>query len=165
MEGKLSSPTIGPHGRARRPWRAVFDLKKLPGTSTSCPGLRIGECIAFCRVVTVSYRPNPYLTVLILFSSLSCFAGAPSGEATEPLPVKVVVLTMFEQGEDRGDAPGEFQFWVEREGLDTVYPMPHSYHPVRANDQGVIGTVTGVGTARAAASVMALGLDPRFDLT
>ena len=30
--------------------------------------------------------------------------------------------------------------------------------------KGVLGVVTGEGTARAAASVMALGLDPRFDL-
>ena len=31
------------------------------------------------------------------------------------------------------------------------------------NDQGVLGVLAGVGTARAAASIMALGLDPRFD--
>ncbi len=33
------------------------------------------------------------------------------------------------------------------------------------SDAGVLGLVTGVGAARAAASVMALGLDARFDLT
>jgi purine nucleoside permease len=33
------------------------------------------------------------------------------------------------------------------------------------NDQGVLGVLAGVGTARAAASIMALGLDPRFDLS
>jgi len=32
------------------------------------------------------------------------------------------------------------------------------------NDKGVLGTVTGVGTAKAAASIMALGMDRRFDL-
>ena len=32
------------------------------------------------------------------------------------------------------------------------------------NRQGVLGVVTGVGTAKAAATIMALGLDPRFDL-
>jgi purine nucleoside permease len=32
------------------------------------------------------------------------------------------------------------------------------------NRDGVLGILTGVGTARAAASIMALGLDPRFDL-
>ena len=126
---------------------------------------RIGEGQTNCRVLAVSYRLNPFRILLISVSSFSCFASAQSVAMVDPLPVKVVVLAMFEQGEDSGDAPGEFQFWVEREGLDTVYPMPHSFHHVRANDEGVIGTVTGVGTARAAASVMALGLDPRFDLT
>ena len=33
------------------------------------------------------------------------------------------------------------------------------------NKDGVLGMLTGVATAKAAASVMALGLDPRFDLT
>jgi purine nucleoside permease len=33
------------------------------------------------------------------------------------------------------------------------------------NKDGVLGMVTGVGTAKAAASLMALGLDPRFDLS
>jgi purine nucleoside permease len=80
------------------------------------------------------------------------------------IPVKVVVVTMFERGADTGDEPGEFQFWVEREKLDRVMPLPQAYHHVRLNRQGVLGTVTGVGTARAAASIMALGLDPRFDL-
>ena len=31
-----------------------------------------------------------------------------------PLPIKVVIVTMFELGEDQGDRPGEFQTWVER---------------------------------------------------
>ncbi len=78
--------------------------------------------------------------------------------------VKVVVVTMFERGEDTGDTPGEFQLWVEREHLDQILPLPSGYHHVRMNKDGVLGMVTGVGTAKAAASVMALGLDPRFDL-
>jgi len=36
---------------------------------------------------------------------------------------------------------------------------------VRMNKDGVLGMVTGVATAKATASVMALGLDPRFDLS
>ena len=28
--------------------------------------------------------------------------------------IKVVIVTMFERGEDTGDTPGEFQLWVER---------------------------------------------------
>jgi len=88
-----------------------------------------------------------------------------SAAASDPLPVKVVVVAMFEVGKDTGDKAGEFQLWVEREKLEKRYPLPTAYHDVLANDQGVIGVLTGVGTARAAASIMALGSDPRFDLT
>lgn len=89
-----------------------------------------------------------------------------AGAAENPLPVKVVVVTMFETGEDSGDAAGEFQRWHERLPLDTVFPAPHMHHDIHYNrDMGVLGIVTGMGTANAAASVMALGLDPRFDLS
>lgn len=83
----------------------------------------------------------------------------------EPLKVKAVVVTLYDAGDDVIDGPGEFQFWVEREQLNQVYPLPWAFHDVVANDQGLIATVTGIGTAKAAASIMALGLDPRFDLT
>lgn len=82
-----------------------------------------------------------------------------------PIPVKVVVLAMFEQGNDTGDAPGELQYWVERDHLDQVYQLPAGYHPVRMNDKGEMAILTGPGTAHAAATVMALGLDPRFDFS
>lgn len=95
----------------------------------------------------------------------ACFFAILSCAAAQPIPVKVVVVTMFERGEDTGDAPGEFQYWVEREHLDRIFPMPSGYRNVRMNSAGVLGMVTGVGTAKAAASIMALGLDPRFDLT
>jgi len=74
-------------------------------------------------------------------------------------------VAMFEVGADSGDAPGEFQFWVEREKLDRVIPLPAGAHDVRANADGsIIGVVTGVGNASAAATITALGCDPRFDL-
>lgn len=100
---------------------------------------------------------TPLLILLLVFPLLA----APP----KPIAVKVVVVTMFERGQDTGDEPGEFQLWVEREHLDQVLPMPAGYHQVRLNKDGVLGILTGVGTAKAAASVMALGLDPRFDLT
>jgi purine nucleoside permease len=85
--------------------------------------------------------------------------------ATPPIPVKVVVVAMFEQGADTGDTPGELQYWVERDHLDQVYPLPAAYHDVRLNADGELAIVTGQGTAHAAASIMALGFDPRFDLS
>jgi purine nucleoside permease len=77
------------------------------------------------------------------------------------IPIKVVVVTLYESD----SSPGEFHHWVERDHLDQVYPFPQGFHDLRMNDQGVLGILTGVGTARAAASIMALGLDPRFDLS
>ena len=65
-------------------------------------------------------------------------------------------------GADTGDEPGEFQNWVEREKLDRVYPVPQGYHDLRMNRRGVLGVVIGIGTAKAAATITALGLDP-FD--
>jgi len=92
-------------------------------------------------------------------------ARAQSPTPVQAIPVKVVVVTMFERGEDTGDTPGEFQLWVEREHLDQILPLATGYHHVRLNKDGILGMLTGVGTAKAAASVMALGLDPRFDLS
>jgi purine nucleoside permease len=95
------------------------------------------------------------------------FASAQSVpvKAVRPIPIKVVVVTMFERGEDTGDVPGEYQLWVEREHLDQIIETPAGYHHARLNKDGVLGMLTGVGTAKAAASVMALGLDPRFDFS
>jgi purine nucleoside permease len=81
------------------------------------------------------------------------------------LKVKVVVVAMFEVGADTDDVPGEFQFWVERRKLAHVIPLPLAYHDVRTDGSGLIGTVTGMGTAKAATSIVALGLNPRFDFS
>ena len=97
--------------------------------------------------------------------ALAALALAASVQAA-PVPVKVVVVTMFETGEDTGDDAGEFQRWNERQKLHKVFPAPHMHHDIHMNEKtGVMGIVTGMGTANAAASVMALGLDPRFELS
>jgi purine nucleoside permease len=107
----------------------------------------------------------------ILLAASCAGVARPQATAAAPIQesaliqVKVVVVTMFERGEDTGDAPGEYQLWVEREHLDQILPLPAGYHHVRMNKDGVLGMLTGVGTAKAAASVMAVGLDPRFDFS
>jgi purine nucleoside permease len=98
---------------------------------------------------------------LLLSAALANVAHA----KPHPIPVKVVVVAMFEVGNDTGDQPGELQYWVERDHLDRVYPLAAGYHAVRMNDDGEMAVLTGQGTAHAAATIMALGLDPRFDLT
>ncbi|MBE2215670.1 MAG: purine nucleoside permease [Opitutaceae bacterium] len=92
--------------------------------------------------------------------------GAALAAPATPVQVKVVVVAMFESGNDTGDTPGEFQYWVEREHLERVWPLPQGYRDLRSSADGsVLGVVTGVGTARSAATIMAVGLDPRFDLS
>src|SRR6202041_720067 len=98
------------------------------------------------------------LGLLLALSKSTLFAAA-------PIPIKVVVVAMYEPGEDTGDAPGEYQYWVERAHLDHVLPLGAGYHHLRMNDDGVLAVLTGVATAKAAATIMALGLDPRFDLS
>jgi purine nucleoside permease len=97
---------------------------------------------------------------------LAAAAAIPHAKALQPIPIRVVVVTTFELGKDTGDMPGEFQTWVERYPLTGTLPFPQGYRTLRYNqaDQ-VLGIVTGVGKSHAAASIMALGMDPRFDLT
>lgn len=98
---------------------------------------------------------------------LATLLAAPGGVALaqEKLPVKVVVVTMFEVDGDEGDAPGEFQAWVERLPLPRKIDFPQGFRNLRYNpDKQVLGISTGMGTARSSASIMALGMDPRFDL-
>ncbi len=102
----------------------------------------------------------------ILFAAtLGLLIGVPAFSKNKPIPVKVVVITMFERGADTGDEPGELQYWVERNHLDRVIPFPQGFHHLRMNRDGVLAVLTGVGTAKSAASIMALGMDARFDLT
>ncbi len=104
-------------------------------------------------------RLSYILATLLVFSHSALAAEA-------PLPIKAVVVTMFETGADSGDDAGEFQRWNERLPLDKVFPAPHMHHDIGYNEElGVLGIVTGMGTANSAANIMALGLDPRFDLS
>jgi purine nucleoside permease len=98
----------------------------------------------------------------LIFTVLAALvSAAPSWAAIKP---KVMVVTTFEVDADTGDKPGEFQFWVEREGLTETLRVPGVDRPLRFNADGVYGVVSGT-TSRAGQQLMALGLDPQFDLT
>jgi len=100
---------------------------------------------------------------LICFLILSCTAN---NKEQEKIPIKVVVVNMFESGEDSGDRPGEHQYWVEKLPLDQQFPFPQGYRDLRYNEEkGVLGIVTGIGNTKAGISITALGHDPRFDLS
>jgi purine nucleoside permease len=113
-------------------------------------------------------------TLRVFAFALACFLPcvAHPQAAPKPWPIRAVVIATFEVGNDTGDTPGEYQFWVEREHLDVVldFPggpiLPPGQHPLRANkDHTVLGMLSGTTLVNATASMMALGLDPRFDLS
>ncbi|HEY6869920.1 MAG TPA: purine nucleoside permease [Novosphingobium sp.] len=112
---------------------------------------------AFPVVGAASAAPGP------VAAALRC---RPAGPCAHPLEVRVVVVTMFEIGKDSGDAPGEFQLWKERRHLSVRIPFPQSYHDLWYDPRAkVLAMVTGMGSIKSATATLALGLDPRFDLT
>lgn len=106
--------------------------------------------------------------ILGLFSLLlNCNPPIPQESLdTKPIPIKMVVVSMFERDQDTGDKPGEFQLWVERLPLPETLPFPQGYRDLRYNPElGVLGIVTGIGNTKAGISITALGSDSRFDLS
>jgi len=100
------------------------------------------------------------ITVSFPLIILGLFLGCAKNE--QKVPVKVVVLTMFEH---EGDRPGERQLWEERLKLDQRLSFPAGRSDIYSNGEGLILITTSMGVSNAAASVMALGLDPRFDFS
>jgi purine nucleoside permease len=106
-------------------------------------------------------------TIPVLFVLWWSILAVPLLQAQQkPWPIRFVIVTTFEVGADTGDIPGEFQYWVEREHLDEKLEFPGGTHALRTNaEHTVLGMVSGTTLVNATASMMALGLDPRFDLT
>ena len=104
---------------------------------------------------------------LVASALLACLCvGCGTSERQDgAIEVKVVVVTMFEIGSDSGDTAGEFQFWYERAKLKDRLPFAHAHDLYLNRKTGVLGMVTGEGTANSASAVMQLGLDPRLDLS
>lgn len=101
---------------------------------------------------------------LRMLAGIVAAAAFPLAQAgADPIRPKVMILTTFEIGADTGDAPGELQYWVEREHLDGSIAIPGLEHPLRYNGAGVYAMVTGTCN-RSGLGVMLLGTDPRFDL-
>lgn len=99
-----------------------------------------------------------------LFGLVPLFLGpSPAPAVPSRVEIRAVVITAYELGADTGDAPGEFQAWVKDAPM--ILPFPAGprhlrYDPVRK----VLIICTGMGTSEAGLSLLALGLDPRFDL-
>lgn len=91
--------------------------------------------------------------------------------AAAKIAPKVIILAGFEVAEDTGDAPGEFQYWAEREKLTGTLEVKGAPHPLRFNANGLYASVAGnthdktLTTVTASELVMALCLSPDLDLT
>ncbi|WP_228727350.1 purine nucleoside permease [Novosphingobium aureum] len=116
----------------------------------------VGACLAL---------PLGALPATAADAAPSAMACKPAAACETKIPVKVVIVSLFEIGEDEGDTAGEFQLWKERRGLTQRIAFPQGFHDLYYNSETqVLGMVTGIGTSRSTASTMALGLDERFDL-
>ena len=103
---------------------------------------------------------------IVLVAAFAFINPAQANAQQKPWPIRAVIVATFEIGADTGDTPGEFQFWVEREHLTEVVDFPGGVHPLRTNaEHTILGMVSGTTLVNATASMMALGLDTRFDLT
>jgi purine nucleoside permease len=79
-----------------------------------------------------------------------------SQTAASPWHVRAVIVATFK---------GEYDLWGEREGLTEAVAVPGVDGPLRANrEHTILGMVSGTSLVNAAESMMALGLDPQFDL-
>ena len=124
-------------------------------------------CYASCQKRQVKSLSRLVIVCLLIGVAMVTAANGDSKPWTigdEPLAIKVVVVTMFEHGDPTGDRPGEMQLWVERYPFYETLPFEGGVRPLWYSEDGVLLICTGGGIANATASVLALGVDARFDL-
>ena len=109
----------------------------------------------------LSQEATRFCHLLLASSALLLFTSFAHAQAT--FQPKVLVIATYETGKDRGDTPGELQFWVERQNLDQAIQVPGIEHPILTNGKGLYAMISGT-TSRCAVQMMALAMDPRFDL-
>ncbi|MGA7343769.1 MAG: purine nucleoside permease [Terracidiphilus sp.] len=102
-------------------------------------------------------RRSISIAVLCLLIAPAARLHPQAQAAPRPWPIRVVVIATF---------PGEYQLWGEREKLSEEVDVPGIVLPLHTNvEHTVLGMVSGTTLVNSAASMMALGLDSRFDLT
>lgn len=95
--------------------------------------------------------------------ALLALGGAPA--LARPIEVRVVVVTTWEDMAGGRDARGELHAWLTRWPMTSSLPFAVGARALAYDrKRHVLAVLTGMATARAAASVIALGEDPRFDL-
>jgi len=110
-------------------------------------------------------RILPFWFCCLFFApNLSADIGVQSG--VQPIQVKVFIAAMFEIGRNTGDKPGEFQYWYDRYFVNSqVIDVPGALSPVYCNNDGVCGTVLGMGKVASSASMQAILLNAEFNFS
>jgi purine nucleoside permease len=122
--------------------------------------------VSFAAALFASATPALAAPVADAATLAAVKACAPARPCVAKLPVRVVIVTMFEIGKDTGDKPGEFQLWKERRHLTETLPFPQGWHDLAYDPEtGVLAIVTGMGSIKSATAALALGLDERLDLS
>lgn len=102
-------------------------------------------------------------STLLLLWVLCSFNGHAQDK---PVEVKVFIGAMFEIGENTGDRAGEFQYWYEVYFKESKpIKVKGALNPVYCNDNGVCGSVLGMGKVGSSASLQAILLNQHFDLS
>jgi purine nucleoside permease len=111
--------------------------------------------------------PFPKMLYVAATAAVSLMIGAGSPAlADEPIKVKVFIGAMFEIGQNTGDRAGEFQHWYERYFAQAKpLPVKGALNPVYCNDDGICGSVLGMGKVASSSSVQAIILSPQFDMS
>lgn len=102
--------------------------------------------------------------MLVLVFSIAMCSNAFAANAKK-LPVKVMLISIFEVGGNEGDYPGEYQRLYERylKGSENI-AIKGTVSGADYKD-GVLGSLVGMGKASSAGSMMAILKDPRFDFS
>ncbi len=94
-------------------------------------------------------------------AALGCVLALIAPACAAPLPIRMVVVTTFQHGET---GFGEMKAWLKDAPQKLDFPagsLPLRYDPAR----GLLVISTGMGSPHAAASLLALGTDGRFDFS
>ncbi|MFT7097877.1 MAG: purine nucleoside permease [Glaciecola sp.] len=108
-------------------------------------------------------KTDTLLSLILLSSVVFCSQVAAS---TKPIQVKIFIAAMFEIGANSGDKAGEFQHWYQRYFSNSQpIDVKGALKPVYCNDDGVCGGVLGMGKVASSASMQAILLNKKFDLS
>lgn len=106
------------------------------------------------------------ITLLIAFGVWNFFTQSNEPAATGRITPKILTVTMDQDGDPQRTNNGEASAWVRNDKLDQKVDLVGGNGPVYCNaayEHCLV--ITGVGVMNASATLMALGLSEKFDLS